>query len=635
MKNRRVLLSAFFLLLLAVSMSFAGTIVVKPGKFDHFVIEFPERMVAGEGFVVRAFVYDISNNLITHFPESGKDFKVTVSGSANVQPSRLDPASFPGGVANIMVTSRKAERVTLSINTSDSNKVVYSKEITVLPGKLDHFVMDVPSVATAGSSFEATIVAKDAFDNTTSDSQLASKNLVIVSHGISSLKNAEVLAFRDGTASARLLTEKTGDLAFEVVDTLSGKKGRSPVVKVKPAAVGYFKVQAPSEATAGESFDVVVSAFDLFGNAVNDYASTGSGVVLKSSGRASLEPSVVKPSQFRNNEAVVRVVYERAEDIIIAANEENKPQQSGKSGTIKIYAPSADHFSVLTPDSAEVGQPFRIKVEAYDRFNNLVKNFHLTGSTVALKATGTGNLSPSVVSPSAFVEGVASVEVTYDKAEAFGISAVMPSAEGSERVRKETRPVEKKEADKAKKPAQAQSREKRKEQATPLEIKKGKEEVVKEAKAEKPPKEVKKETKKEEGAEVVKEAKAEKPPKEIKKETKQEELGKAVSLNNISTIEAKEKAMIVLTLSPDGKFEFKEEIETRQGKEWLKIRLKPVVRKTGKSFKFKSAFIGDVLVEDDKAEQGVVNIFVELVPEKVSFDVAQLKNSLVVTIAKP
>ncbi|MGD1075455.1 MAG: hypothetical protein ABR903_05180, partial [Thermodesulfovibrionales bacterium] len=93
--------------------------------------------------------------------------------------------------------------------------------------------------------------------------------------------------------------------------------------------------------------------------------------------------------------------------------------------------------------------------------------------------------------------------------------------------------------------------------------------------------------------------------------------------------------MVVLTVNPlDGNFEYKEGIETRQGKEWLKLRLKPVVRKMEKTVKFKSGFIGDIVIEDD-APENAVNVYIELTPGKVTFDVARLKNSVIVTVARP
>ena len=75
----------------------------KPGQFDHFVLQMPDRMIAGEDFIIQAQVYDSNNNLITNFSESGKEFKVNIRGSAVVQPSTLSARHFSGGTANISI----------------------------------------------------------------------------------------------------------------------------------------------------------------------------------------------------------------------------------------------------------------------------------------------------------------------------------------------------------------------------------------------------------------------------------------------------------------------------------------------------------------------------------------------------
>ena len=72
--------------LFSLSVSNGGTVVIKPGRFDHFTLQIPERLVAGEGFVVKVQVYDAYNNLITNFSESDKEFVVSATGSATVQP---------------------------------------------------------------------------------------------------------------------------------------------------------------------------------------------------------------------------------------------------------------------------------------------------------------------------------------------------------------------------------------------------------------------------------------------------------------------------------------------------------------------------------------------------------------------
>ena len=94
--------------------------------------------------------------------------------------------------------------------------------------------------------------------------------------------------------------------------------------------------------------------------------------------------------------------------------------------------------------------------------------------------------------------------------------------------------------------------------------------------------------------------------------------------------------MLVINITnPNGHLDFSDQIESRYGKEWLKLKLSPAINKTEKAFKFSSAFIGEVLVEDDKESQNALNIFVQLLPSGVTFDIARIKNTLIVTLATP
>ena len=169
MKNffslKRLLLAPLVILfvLAASNASHSGNIIVKPGGFDHFAVQLPEKVRAGEGFIVRLQAYDMHDNLITNFAETGKEFKVLVSGSAQAQPSILKAAAFMGGSAGITVTGEKAGAVMLSIFESGGTVPVVTKEITILPNKLDHFFIQSPPSVAAGNNFDIKVIARDVF----------------------------------------------------------------------------------------------------------------------------------------------------------------------------------------------------------------------------------------------------------------------------------------------------------------------------------------------------------------------------------------------------------------------------------------------------------------------------------------
>ncbi len=616
MKNISIPKSLFLSLLLSLcilafsGISLGGNIIVKPGKFDHFTIQLPEKVRAGEGFTVRLQAYDVHDNLITDFGETGKDFKVSASGSAQVQPSILKAVSFMGGGASITLTDKKAEAVTLSIFEVGGTVPVATKEITILPNKLDHFFIQSPQSVTAGNNFDVKIIARDAFDNHVTDTEIEGKNIKITSSGTTTFKIiSSAPIFRNSVSIATLIAEKIGEVAVEVHDTVTGSKGISTGVKVVPAMLSHFKVFAPKEAVAGESFETTISAFDAFDNLIDNYASYGNGVNITSTGHAKLSPSFIGQSEFRNGQAVARLRYDKAEEISIIATENNKNQQ-GKSTPVRINPSVPDNFVVITPDAAVAGQRFRIKVEAYDKFNNIVKNYNLIGNDVYLNVTGTGVLLPKTVSAPEFIDGIASLDVVYDKAESFTISASMAATKREEK--KITTFKEQKEEIKATEPAKA---------AEKVTVHKPMEKTEKPEKQAAAKKEEKAAAKKVEKKEPVKEKKTKEKFFEIKK---------------VSLIEAKNKAMVIMNMRvPNGNLEYRDKKESFKGKDWIMLTLKPVVNKTKKLWKFKSAFIGEIRIEEDKAETGSLNIRIETVSKQSQYDVNRIKNSLVISITNP
>jgi len=618
---------AVLLVLAASSVSHSGNIIVKPGGFDHFAVQLPEKVRAGEGVIVKLQAYDMHDNLITNFAETGKEFKVSVSGSAQVQPAILKAVSFMGGSAGITITGNKAEVVVLSIFEAGGTVPLVTKEVAIQPNKLDHFFIQSPPAVTAGNKFDIKVIARDAYNNPVADTDIETKNIKLALAGTAGLKIVSAdMVFRNGVSIATLMAEKTGESAIEVHDTATGSRGASPAFKVMSAGLSYFKIYAPKEAVAGEPFEVTISTFDAFDNPMDNYSSSGRGVNISSTGQAKVSPSFVGQSEFKNGRAVVKMRYEKAEEISIVASESGMSQQ-GKSTAVRINPSVPESFVVVTPDSAVAGQRFRIKVEVYDRFKNIVRNYNLIGNDVYLNASGTGMLSPKRVHASEFVNGVASVDAMYDKAESFAVSASVAP-------RKEERKITVKEQKKEVSVPAAVKAPEKPAATKPKVIEKPKVEkpaAVEEKPSDKAAEKREKKSKqitaaKEEGKTAAKTA-------EKKESVKDKKIAeRSFEISKVSLIEAKNKAMIIMNMNaPKGNLEYKNRTETIDGKEWIILSLKPAVNKTKKLWKFKSAFIKEIHMEDDKAA-GVLNIRIETMGKQFTFDVNKVKDSLIISI---
>jgi len=81
------------------------------------------------------------------------------------------------------------------------------------------------------------------------------------------------------------------------------------------------------------------------------------------------------------------------------------------------------NFSVITPDIAQAGENFAIKIIAKDERDILISDYDTVGSGVEITTTGTGTIRPELVEASQFINGIATIDVIYDKTEDFTIKA--------------------------------------------------------------------------------------------------------------------------------------------------------------------------------------------------------------------
>ena len=225
-----------------------------------------------------------------------------------------------------------------------------------------------------------------------------------------------------------------------------------------------------------------------------------------------------------------------------------------------------------------------------------MKNFNVIGGNVRLSASGTGLLSPNIVSFQSFVEGVANVKVVYDKAESFIISADMVSPKVYEKI-----PSGKPKIEEKIKPSKKARKSKR---AAIEEMPSGVPEQ-KIAKSETPPPEQTEDKKPAIETDEQKKAAKEEPIEEIKKKT---ERADPFELKSITTVDDNGKVLIYLGLE-EGKSElaYETDIISIAGKkeDWLKVTVKPATRGAIRPIKrIKSAFTtGRIRIEEDKTQR--------------------------------
>ena len=667
------LLPALFLALTALP-SAAGTILVKPGKLDHFVLTAPESAIAGESFLVRIDPYDANGNLITDSQPKGSTFSIQVSGGAEVNPDRIRPSDFAGGVT-AKVSGKKAEIVELMVVEGTAVTPLAAVQVPVYPNKLDHFSLNVPKTARSGEPFQVRIIARDAFDNIKFDLPDIRADIAIDYSGTGTLKKVDkaLPSFRSGEMILSFEPIKVGKAKIIVEEQTTHGRGESAEIEIGPAPLHHFIVQGPKAVVAGEEFLMTFSAMDGNENLVIAYGTQGDGIVLHSSGNGVLEPTSVAAKVFRDGQAKVKVRYTVAGSLKITAREMNG-DMTGSSESITVVAGEPDHFLVTTPEEAVAGETFPVGIEALDRFGNVIEDYDLRGLEVYLSTDGTGKIEPASVSPASFSKGKATVNIVYNRAESFSVIAAL-SKENLDRIVRErgrrvpaavppsltpediAREKERSQALKARQEA-LQARmageertqdEREAAMRAREEAQRALEEValpVEEAAppAFPPPVEEKAPVAvppslSPSREEVIPPSPGPKriplpeplPPEDVKplrvaKRTVQE-------LKQISLIESKGQAMIMLETA--GPVSYNASTGSAFSKEWIYIELFPVQRDKGRVsdvIEVESELVGDILVEDVDADK--VKISLQVLPPGISYVVSQQDRAVVVKIIR-
>ncbi|MDZ4163816.1 MAG: hypothetical protein U1C55_01700 [Smithellaceae bacterium] len=549
-------------MLLITSTAYTAELTVKPGKFDHFVITFPEKITAGEASLIKLVAIDAFGNVIRNFHELEKNIAVSVTGSAAVDPAILKPADFVHGAAIISLRNKVAENVLLTIADAGNPARSKTANVTILPGKIRLFTVRGPEKAQAGTSFEIELTAKDSFGNTVMDS-IPGRNMNLAFGGDAEPKvdMPQILDFNNGISKVKLLSNKTGTMLVEVKDITTGSAGVSENIVIANAPFNSFKIFAPKDVTAGEPFEISLLAVDHLGNPVTNVFSSFSKIVL-SMGKMGNVLATVPASKFLHGQAKVIVYHDKVESTPIKVTDDAKKYIT-QSDPINVLSPAPAKFVIKTPEAAVAGQKFKIQLTALAPTGNIMVHYNLVGPDVRLTSTGTGELTPGIVSAAEFVQGTAVVEVLYNKSETF---AVLASS-----------------ADQASQVIQV-----------------------------KPP------------AKTDKRPVAAKPKEELKTAATH----RPFEITEITLDETPEKTTVRLHVPQiDKTISYKVSTQVLGGKKWIVLRTRQVANKVSKTFISESPFVGQVLLEEDQKEKGILVIKIEQL-KRTRFYVSREKDTL-------
>lgn len=413
-----------FLLIFFTTSANTAELTVQPGKFDHFNITVPDKVVAGQESFIKLETVDSLGNIVTNYNDSEKVFSVSVTGSASVNPELLRASALTNGTARISIIDKVAETVRVSIAERGAAIRSIWRNIQIVPDRLHSLTLRGPGnlQVQAGTKFEIEIIAKDMYGNIVGE-PINGKGISLSFKGEAEpkLDMVSIPDFINGMSFVKLVSNKAGTFVLEARDVASGSAGISDAIEVINAPLHSFKIFAPLTASAGDPFEVSIVAVDQFDNPVATPALSGNKVMLNM-GKLKPVRATIPTYQFVYGQAKVELHYDAPENISIMATD-GSGRHIGRSEMIKIVPVVTGRFEVKTPDSAIAGQKFKMLITAYNQAGKVMKNYHLVGPDVRLTITGTGTLVPNQIPATEFINGVAVVDGFYNKSETFKITA--------------------------------------------------------------------------------------------------------------------------------------------------------------------------------------------------------------------
>ncbi|MES2431393.1 MAG: T9SS type A sorting domain-containing protein [Bacteroidota bacterium] len=326
-------------------------------------------------------------------------------------------ASFTAGVlSSHSVTISNTGSFTITATRTGFSETGTSASFNVNAGVLDHFaISSISSPQIAGTIFSVTITAQDASNNTLTS--FTGTTAMTTNAGTISPSTSN--AFTAGVLTQDFYVTQAGTLK-NITATRTGfsETGTSNNFTVDPGALNNFLVEAAGGGalgtqTAGASFNIQVTARDLYNNTLSTGANTFTGTVGITSGTGTISAGGGTTASFTAGVLSSHAVtFTNAGSNTITATL-TSGSETGTSASFTVNGAAVDHFVITNTSNNNIttqtaGVAFAIKIVAQDVYNNTA-----TGFTGTVDITSTGTLSGGTVTSATFTAGVlASQNVT-------------------------------------------------------------------------------------------------------------------------------------------------------------------------------------------------------------------------------
>ncbi len=435
------------------SVTGTGGVSVSPGAYLYiyaYTTPVGLNTTAGQAFTITVQADDAYGNITPSFQGqvtwTSSDHQATLPSAYTFTASDQGKHVFTNATTLGTAGWQTVTAATFS-PTSNSSSIISDN---VAPAAASRLQVGAASSVTAGSAFNLTVTALDAFGNTATG--YAGTVHFTSSDGRATVPGDYTFSASDAgvhtfTGGATLRTAGTQSVVAR--DVANGAITGSAFLTVKPAAASVLRVAAPASGTAGSAFGVTVTALDPYGNTATGY--TGTVHFTSSDSQATLPADYT----FTTSDAGVRafangVTLATAGNQTVTATDTAAASVTG-GATVAVNPAGAVGFRLTSPAAATAGAAFSVTVTAIDAYGNTVSGYlgtvHFTSSDgrAALPAdytfTSADNSSHTFtngvtlvtaggqsVTVSAAGMAAASGTVTVGAAAAAGLSLAAPAA---------------------------------------------------------------------------------------------------------------------------------------------------------------------------------------------------------------
>jgi YVTN family beta-propeller protein len=361
----------------------SANVTVSSLTTTHFALTAPAATTAGTAVNVSVTALDQFNNLVTGYTGT---VHFTSSDAQAVLPAN---SILTNGVGNFAVTLKSTGLQSVTAADAVTSTITGSVNITVSTGTATHYAVTAPAGATAGTSFNVTVTARDQFNN-------VATGYTGTAHFTSSDAQATLPA--NGTLTSGVgifaVTLKTAGLqSVTATDTVTSTITGSANITVSTVTATHYTVTAPAGATAGTSFNVTVAALDQFNNVATGYTGT---VHFASSDAQSTLPA---NGMLTSGVGIFAVTLKTAGSQTVTATDTVTSAITG-SANVTVSTNTATHYTLTAPAGATAGTSFNVTVTARDQFNNVATGYtgtvHFTSSDAQATLPANGTLTSGV-----------------------------------------------------------------------------------------------------------------------------------------------------------------------------------------------------------------------------------------------